>query len=101
MSITVFRKPTAGGGGYNLIEEDGTPLTARTTINFTGAGATATDVGGKTVVNIPGGSGGNPTYATGSFTLATGEFRVQVKRLTLTGLQRQTMQGTARMRGLS
>lgn len=46
------------GGGYDTIEDEATPLTQRTTINFTGAGVTATDSGGKTVVTIPGGGGG-------------------------------------------
>lgn len=45
------------GGGYTTVEDEGTPLTARTTMNFVGAGVTATDAGGKTVVTIPGGGG--------------------------------------------
>jgi hypothetical protein len=57
MTISVFRKPTAGAGGYNTVEEEGTPLTQRTIINFTGSGVTASDVGGETQVNIPGGGG--------------------------------------------
>jgi hypothetical protein len=67
---------TASGGGYNLIEEDGTPLVARTTINFTGAGVTASDVGGETEVNIPGGAGGdlalNKHILTSNFTITAG-----------------------------
>lgn len=47
-----------GGGGYSLVEDEGTPLTARTTMNFVGAGVTAADSGGKTVVTIPGGGAG-------------------------------------------
>lgn len=47
--------------GYRLwghvIEEEGTPLTQRGTINVVGAGATVTDAGGKTVLTIPGGGG--------------------------------------------
>lgn len=42
--------PTAG----HVIEEEGTPLTQRANMNFVGAGVTATDAGGKTVVTIPG-----------------------------------------------
>lgn len=61
----------AAGSGYNTIEEDGTPLTQRTTINFTGAGVTASDSGGKTVVNIPGGAGSG---ATGTTTVNFGAF---------------------------
>lgn len=47
---------------YALVEDEGVALPARTTINFTGAGVTATDVAGKTVVNIPGGGGGGLTW---------------------------------------
>lgn len=47
-----------GGGGYDTVEEEGTPLTQRTTIDFQGAGVTAADSGGVTVVTIPGGGGG-------------------------------------------
>ena len=46
-----------GGSGYTTIEDEGTPLTQRTTINFVGAGVTATDNGSKTVVTINGGTG--------------------------------------------
>jgi|CXWL01.1.fsa_nt_gi hypothetical protein len=63
-----FSCGTSGGGsGYNLIEEDGTPLTARTTIDFTGAGVTCSDVAGETRCNVPGGSGN-----IGSFTVTFG-----------------------------
>jgi hypothetical protein len=37
-------------------------------------------------------------YATGSFTVATGNGAIQVKRLTLTSTQRATLAGTARLR---
>lgn len=61
-------QPAAGGaGGYSTIQEDGTPLTQRATVNFTGAGATCSDSGGITVCNIPGGSGN-----IGSFTVSFG-----------------------------
>lgn len=46
----------------------------------------------------PPGSGANTLYAPGSFTVATGNFFLGVKRLTLTGAQRATLQGTARLR---
>lgn len=51
------------GTGYSAIEDEGTPLTARSTINFAGAGVTAADSGGKTVVTIPGGGGGSSSFA--------------------------------------
>ena len=46
-------------GGYNVVQDEGAPLTKRTTIDFTGAGVTCTDTGAKTSCDIPsGGSGG-------------------------------------------
>lgn len=49
-----------GGGGAVSIEDDGTPVAMATTIDFTGAGVTATDAGsGAVTVNIPG-VGGYP-----------------------------------------
>ena len=47
----------ASGGGYATIEDEGTPLTQRTTVNFTGSGISCSDSGGKTVCNASGGSG--------------------------------------------
>ena len=47
----------ATGSGGHVIEDEGTPLTQRANMNFTGAGVTVTDTAGKTVVTIPGGSG--------------------------------------------
>ena len=49
--------PCDCSGGGHAIEDEGTPLTQRDTLNFTGAGVTVTDAGGKTVVTIPGGGG--------------------------------------------
>jgi hypothetical protein len=45
----------------HVIEDEGTPLTQRSTINFTGAGVTVTDTGDKTTVNVTGGGGGSWT----------------------------------------
>lgn len=49
----------AGGadGGYATIEDEGSAVTQRTTIDFQGAGVSVADVGGETVVTIPGGGG--------------------------------------------
>jgi hypothetical protein len=44
-----------GGGGYNTIQDEGVALPQRTIMNFIGAGVTASDVGGKTQVDITGG----------------------------------------------
>lgn len=53
-------------GGYNVVEDEGSPLTKRTTINFTGAGVSCVDSGGKTVCTISGGGGGSVNTASGS-----------------------------------
>jgi len=46
-----------GGGGGHTIEDEGTPLTQRTNLNFVGAGVTVTDDAGNdaTIVTILGG----------------------------------------------
>lgn len=48
---------SGGGGSAHTIEDEGTPLTARSSLNFVGAGVTAADSGGKTVVTISGAAG--------------------------------------------
>lgn len=40
----------------HVIEEEGTPVTQRANMNFTGAGVSVADSGGKTVVTVSGGS---------------------------------------------
>ena len=45
-------------GGYSTIEDEGTPLTQRSTVNFTGASIACADSGGVTVCTISGGGGG-------------------------------------------
>ena len=50
-----------GGTSGHIIEDEGTPLAQRSNLNFAGAGVTATDAGGKTLVTIPGGGGGIDT----------------------------------------
>ncbi len=49
---------TGGGGGYDTIQEEGTPVAQESAIDFQGAGVTATAGTGKTIVTIPGGGGG-------------------------------------------
>lgn len=46
----------SGGSGYNLVQDEGVPLTTRTTLNFVGSGVAASDVGGVTQVSIGGAS---------------------------------------------
>ena len=47
---------------------------------------------------VSGAGAPNQLYAPGAFTVPTGNFRVWSKRLQLTGSERATLQGTARMR---
>lgn len=49
------------GSGGHIIEDEGSPLTQRATLNFVGSGVTVTDSGSKTIVTIPG--GGSVSYA--------------------------------------
>ena len=46
---------------YTTVEDEATPLTQRTTVNFTGAGMSCADSGGKTVCTVSGGGGGGGT----------------------------------------
>lgn len=58
----VYGTGAAGSSGYATVQDEGVSLTARTSIDFTGAGVTCTDTGVKTSCSIPG--GGAPTTAT-------------------------------------
>jgi len=49
-----WTQPAAGSG--HTIEDEGTPLPAQTSLNFTGAGVSVADAGGKTVVTVAGGA---------------------------------------------
>lgn len=57
-----YYPPASGGGGYNLVQDEGTSLAVRTTLDFVGAGVTASDVAGETQISIPG--GGTPSSTT-------------------------------------
>lgn len=46
--------PPIGGGGGHIIEDEGVALAKQVVLNYVGNGVTATDLGGKTVVDIPG-----------------------------------------------
>lgn len=48
------------GNGYTTVQDEGVDLPARSTMDFVGAGVTATDAGGKTVVTVPGGAPAMP-----------------------------------------
>jgi hypothetical protein len=50
---------SSGGGGSLTVEDEGTPLaTAATTLDFVGAGVTATGAGAEKTITIPGGGAG-------------------------------------------
>ncbi|MEI7510262.1 MAG: hypothetical protein WCJ62_12460, partial [Flavobacterium sp.] len=50
----------SSGGGYSTIQDEGLPLPLQTVIDFQGAGVTATNGFGKTIITIP--SGGASSY---------------------------------------
>ena len=56
---------------YTTVEDEATPLTQRTTVNFTGAGVSCTDSGGKTVCTI---SNGDSSGGTSPLILSFGGF---------------------------
>lgn len=53
-------------GAIAQIQDEGSNLPVETIVNFVGAGVTATDVGGKTVVTIPGGGRNDGLFGTGA-----------------------------------
>ena len=57
-------------GGYLVVQDEGSNLTRRSTVDFTGAGVTCTDTGAKTSCSIPGGGGGG----TSPYVLSFGGF---------------------------
>src|SRR4029079_4013707 len=75
-SPTTLYFVTEGGATGHNIQDEGTPLTARSALNFVGAGVTATDdaANDRTLVTIPGSTGGasilsgtaTPTSGTGA-----------------------------------
>jgi hypothetical protein len=57
-----YYPPATGGSGTITTKDEGVTLsTAVTTLDFTGAGVTASGAGSTTTVNITGGSGGGGT----------------------------------------
>lgn len=64
--LNEVNKPAGSGSGHT-IEDEGTALTQRSTLNFTGAGVSVSDSGGKTVVTIAGGGGGGNSYFPGGW----------------------------------
>ncbi len=58
LTMTGTTLAATGSTGYATVEDEGSALAQRSTLNFTGAGVSAADSGGKTVVTIPGGGSG-------------------------------------------
>ena len=56
-------------GGYLVVQDEGSNLTRRSTLDFTGAGVTCTDTGAKTQCTIAGGGGASQSPL--SITLGT------------------------------
>jgi hypothetical protein len=74
-------------GGYDTIEDEGTPLAQETVLNFVGAGVTASAGAGETTVTIPGGGAGDMILAavqtvTGAKTFADDAFLIQNPAIT-------------------
>lgn len=62
----------SSGSGYNLVQEDGTPLTQRTTLNFTGTSITCSDSGGITVCAVSAGAPGSANFTDDTATFTGG-----------------------------
>lgn len=76
------------------IEDEGTPVTQRAVLNFTGAGVSVSDVGGKTTVNIP--SGGGATWTEievdfGTLPVYSAEFTITDAAITSSAVKMQVL----------
>jgi hypothetical protein len=73
---TITIASSGGAGGYATVDNAGTPLTQRATINFTGAGVTAADNSGstRTDVTIPGTVLTPTAVKTTTYSAAAGDF---------------------------
>lgn len=60
-SILIVEASGVAPAAYNLIQDESTPLARRSTLRFAGAGVSAADSGGITIVTIPG--GGSQVFA--------------------------------------
>lgn len=58
--------PGTPGTNSVLVQDEGAPLGAATTLNFTGAGVTVTYLAGVATIDIPGGGGGAAWLITGN-----------------------------------
>jgi hypothetical protein len=85
VGAAVWIETTGGGGGGGVdVEDEGTPLaTTATTLDFVGAGVTATGAGTTKTITIPGGGSGTTLDVfgdgqDGSVTINSGAFSVSV-----------------------
>lgn len=58
---TVYSCSAVVTQAYTTVEDEGVAVTQRTNVNFTGAGVSCVDSGGKTVCTVSGGGGGGGT----------------------------------------
>jgi hypothetical protein len=72
---TVTDLETGGGGGSSLtVDDEGTPLaTAATTLDFVGAGVTASGTGATKTITIPGGGGSGEFLQTSKVQVTSGD----------------------------
>jgi hypothetical protein len=80
--LTSIAGKQASGTYLATVEDEGTPLTQRTTMNFVGAGVSVSDTGGKTTVTIAGGAG---DMVLASVQTVTGEKTFNDSKLKLAG----------------
>jgi hypothetical protein len=90
---------TGHAHSYQPLDSDLTAIAALSTTAF-GRGLLAlADAAALAAAHThPGGQAAATSYAPGSFTVATGNYALMARRLQLTGSQRATLQGTARLR---
>lgn len=72
VAIVASSSGASGGGGGVTVEDEGTPLvTIADTLDFVGAGVTASGAGGTKTISIPGGGGGGVVVEDEGTPLAT------------------------------
>jgi hypothetical protein len=87
---------TEGDAAYQPLDSDLTAIAALSTTAFGRSLLALADAAALAAAHSH--AGASTTYAPGSFTVATGNYAVMVRRLELTTTQRATLAGTARLR---
>lgn len=97
-----YLTPAEGAAAYQPVDSDLTAIAALSTTPFGRALLALADAAALAASHSHGGGPASDppsgSYAPGSFTLATGRYALMAGRLILTGAQRATLQGTARLR---